>query len=98
MTGSVLWTVAIAASASLATASVTTPVPAEPRVEHPGGHASKKNEGPGLPLSPVLGTLADTHTPDRVPLDDASPDAARFDRMLADRTTGAEAHLDPRLL
>jgi len=46
----------------------------------------------------VLATLVDTHTSDRIALDAERPDAARFDRMLADRTTGAQEHLDPRLI
>lgn len=46
---------------------------------------------------PLLATLAQTHTPERVPLDDASPTRARFDALLADRATGQVQTLDPRL-
>jgi len=91
------WALAVAASASLATSSVATPVPLEPRAEHTSGLASKKG-GPVIDLPPLLATLADTHTSDRVALDADHPDAARFDRLLADRTTGAVEPLDPRLL
>jgi uncharacterized protein YcbK (DUF882 family) len=90
---------ALAASASLAASSVSTPVPLEPRVEHSSGLASKKAATRAdPPLLPVLATLVDTHTSDRIALDADHPDAARFDRMLADRTTGAQEHLDPRLI
>jgi len=46
----------------------------------------------------LLGTLVQTHTDERVPLDDASPTPDRFARLLADRVTGERTELDPRLL
>lgn len=46
----------------------------------------------------LLGTLVQTHTNERVPLDDHSPTAARFARLLADRVTGDSRELDPKLL
>ena len=39
-----------------------------------------------------------THTNERVPLDDRSPTAERFARLLADRVTGDSCELDPKLL
>ena len=48
--------------------------------------------------TPLLGTLVQTHTDERVPLDDRSPSAARFSRLLADRVTGEVTELDPKLL
>jgi uncharacterized protein YcbK (DUF882 family) len=97
MAGGVGWALAAATSACLATASVSTPVPLEPRAEHSSGLASKKG-GPVIDLPPVLATLVDTHTGDRVALDSDRPDEARFDALLADRVTGAREHLDPHLL
>ena len=46
----------------------------------------------------LLGTLVQTHTDERVPLDDALPTPDRFARLLADRVTGERKELDPRLL
>ena len=46
----------------------------------------------------LLGTLVQTHTDERVPLDDVSPTPDRFARLLADRVTGERTELDPRLL
>jgi uncharacterized protein YcbK (DUF882 family) len=47
---------------------------------------------------PLLGTLVQTHTDERVPLDDHSPTQARFASLLADRVTGEHHDFDPRLL
>jgi uncharacterized protein YcbK (DUF882 family) len=91
------WKVAAASLAAAAVASVSTTVPLEPRVSHTAGLARKKGSPP-LPLPPLLGTLVDIHSGDRLPLDAASPDADRFDALLADRVTGATEVLDPRLL
>jgi uncharacterized protein YcbK (DUF882 family) len=46
----------------------------------------------------LLGTLVQTHTEERVPLDSENPSPARFEALLADRVTGATHPLDPRLL
>jgi uncharacterized protein YcbK (DUF882 family) len=46
----------------------------------------------------LLATLVQTHTDERVMLGDDAPPPERFDALLADRTTGAEHPLDPRLL
>jgi uncharacterized protein YcbK (DUF882 family) len=97
MTSGIGWALAAAATTSLATASVATPVPVEPRAEHSSGLASKKG-GAAADRPALLGTLVETHTGDHFALDADSPDEPRFDRMLADRVTGAHEHLDPRLL
>lgn len=54
----------------------------------------------GAPVAPpsLLGTLVQTHTDERVPLDDRSPTPERFARLLADRVTGERKEFDPRLL
>ncbi|MGO8992681.1 MAG: YcbK family protein, partial [Polyangiaceae bacterium] len=71
----------------------------EPRVNRTDGLAVKKEEAaPSPPPPPLLGTLVQTHTDERVPLDDATPTFTRFDALLADRATGTSAALDPRLL
>ncbi len=47
---------------------------------------------------PLLATLIQTHTDERVPLDEATPSADRFAALLADRVTGERHAFDPRLL
>jgi uncharacterized protein YcbK (DUF882 family) len=91
------WMIAAATSASLAVASVSTPLQFEPRVSHPSGLARKKAAAPAEP-PPLLGTLVDIHSGAHLPLDAESPNGARFDALLADRVTGAAEALDPRLL
>ncbi len=48
--------------------------------------------------SDLLGTLVQTHTDERVPLDALSPSNARFASLLSDRVTGERHDFDPRLL
>lgn len=72
-------------------------VAAEPRVCHAQGLASRKDAETPLP-PPLLGTLVQTHTEERVLLDESSPAPSRFDALLADHATGSSAPLDPRLL
>ena len=87
---------AIAAAAS-GIALFASDLAAEPRVFHTDALASKKGaEVDAAP--PLLGTLVQTHTDERVLLDADSPASARFDALLADRATGSSAALDPRLL
>jgi hypothetical protein len=92
------WTLAATACASLAAASVCSSVHAERRAEHTRRLASKKGVALPAPSLPLLGTLVDVHGGERVPLDSENPSSEELDRMLADRVTGASAHLDPRLL
>lgn len=47
---------------------------------------------------PLLATLVQTHTDERVPLDDASPTQERFEALLSDRVTGQKAEMDAQLL
>ena len=88
--------------ASLSTVTMTAPasLPAEPaRFNGSQGLATKK--GPTADASsepPVLATLAQVHTDERVVLDAESPTQARFDALLTDRATGEQHPLDPRLL
>jgi uncharacterized protein YcbK (DUF882 family) len=95
------WTFAAAAAGSLAASSVAAPIPLEPRTEHASGLASKK--APREPNAsspdarPVLGTLVDIHTAEHLVLDADSPSGSELDRLLRDRTTGAQTELDPRL-
>jgi uncharacterized protein YcbK (DUF882 family) len=101
-----LWRMSVVASAAaLATAPIATPVSAEPTVSHSAGLASKKGGPPSAdPLSPansaspLLATLVQTHSDERVPLDADSPTNARFSALLSDRVTGSTQTLDPRLL
>jgi uncharacterized protein YcbK (DUF882 family) len=69
----------------------------EPRICRTAGLAVKKGQDTTCP-APLLATLVQTHTVERVPLDQASPSATRFDALLADRATGQASALDPRLL
>ena len=46
----------------------------------------------------LLATLVQTHTDERVPLDDRSPTQERFSLLLADRITGERHAFDPKLL
>ncbi len=73
----------------------------EPRVEHANGLATKKadaGDDDGAPSPRLLGTLVQTHTNERVLLDDSSPSELRFDALLADRATGSSIPLDSRLV
>jgi uncharacterized protein YcbK (DUF882 family) len=71
---------------------------AEPRVNRTDGLATRKDPGSASPAPPLLATLAQTHTDERIPLDGTSPPGMRFDALLADRATGSKIALDPRLL
>jgi len=105
--------VAAGLAAALGAALVTSAVGVDATVSRSSGLASKKaphavvasagDAGPTDDVAPaeppmLLGTLVQTHTDERVLLDDASPSADRFSRLLADRVTGERKELDPRLL
>jgi uncharacterized protein YcbK (DUF882 family) len=92
-------------AAAFAAISLATTTAAEPRVSHTNGHADKKGpsaEGPETAEpaggQPLLGTLVDTHSEERVPLDAEGPPLERFGALLGDRVTGAQHAMDPRLL
>jgi uncharacterized protein YcbK (DUF882 family) len=48
--------------------------------------------------APILATLVQTHTDERLILDRDAPTQERFTLLLADRTTASSRMLDPRLL
>ncbi len=91
---------------------VASPSGVDERVERGSGLASKKADAgtPEVAPSPasvrasvpeplpLLATLVQTHTEERVPLDDALPTQERFAALLADRVTGERHPFDPRLL
>jgi uncharacterized protein YcbK (DUF882 family) len=87
--------------ASVLAALVASPSGVDGRVERGSGLATKKEPAaasPTEPSSPLLATLVQTHTDERVPLDDALPSGERFAALLADRVTGERHAFDPRLL
>jgi uncharacterized protein YcbK (DUF882 family) len=91
-------------AAALGAALVASPSGVDAKVSHSKGLVTKKAAAPGelseadqAPAA-LLGTLVQTHTDERVPLDDRSPSADRFSLLLADRVTGERRELDPKLL
>jgi uncharacterized protein YcbK (DUF882 family) len=71
----------------------------EARVAHGAGLAAKKgsaDEAAGDP--PLLATLDQVHTGQRVALDAESPTPSQFAELLSDRSTGEKHILDERLL
>jgi len=71
----------------------------EARVSHGAGLASKKGPPLDAPADvPLLATLAQVHTGERLVLDAQSPRDELFDAFVADRVTGERHPLDPRLL
>jgi len=86
-------------AAALAAGTVTRPVALEvaptppPRVE-----VAPKKGALALADTTLLGTLVDTHSPLRLPLDELSPTPARFDAMLGDPVMRTTHAIDPRLL
>ncbi len=84
---------------------VASPSGIDARVHHGSGLASKKERvldaasaPPDREPPPLLATLVQTHTDERVPLDEATPTEERFSALLADRVTGERHAFDPRLL
>ncbi len=85
--------------AALAVASVSMPLAAEPEVPLGSRRAVKKAADADAPSpAPLLATLVQVHTAERVALAPNEPTAERFAALLADRTTGETRALDPRLL
>jgi uncharacterized protein YcbK (DUF882 family) len=88
----------VVASASAVTL-VASPAFPEARVSHTSGWASKKgSDEDDLDDVPVLATLEQVHTGEHIILDDSVPSHARFEEFLADRITGAEHAIAPKLL
>ena len=89
---------AFIASASAVTFSAPSALP-EAHVAHGSRLAAKK--GPAVDADdglPLLSTLDQVHTGERVALDAEWPTQAQFDALLADRVTGETHALDERLL
>jgi len=90
----------VALFAAVCAAFVASPSEVDAKVSRGMGLASRKAtesaSKPGTP--PLLATLVQTHTDERVPLDDASPTLERFAALLADRVTGERHSFDPRVL
>ena len=86
--------------AAVAAALIASPSGVDARVERGSGLASKKAPAAaGESAAPaLLATLVQTHTDERVPLDEAAPTGERFSALLADRVTGERHTFDPRLL
>jgi uncharacterized protein YcbK (DUF882 family) len=88
----------VLASASAATLAAR-PAPEEARVPHGAGLAEKKGEAADAPEDPpMLATLDQVHTGERVVLDARLPTQERFDALLSDRATGEQHPLDEQLL
>jgi len=83
----------------LAASLLATPIAAEVAPLHPARPVdlSRKARLQSVEI-PILATLVDTHGPSRLPLDDLSPTAARFDALLADPVLGSTHPIDPALL
>lgn len=92
--------VATSLATAIGIALVASPSGVDAKVSHSSGLVTKKNHDllpPGE--DPVLlGTLVQTHTDERVPLDESSPSTARFSSLLADRITGERRDVDPKLI
>jgi uncharacterized protein YcbK (DUF882 family) len=96
-----MWTKAVTLLLASACASTFAAQPALPevRVPHGAGLAAKKAPpAEGESPMPLLATLDQVHTGERVPLDSEWPTSERFGALLADRATGAKHPIDPRLL
>lgn len=93
-----LATIAASAVASLLLATPLASGAVDATVAHGSGLAEKKGAEGGAERPALLATLVQTHTDERVPLDDAAPSQDRFEALLADRVTGQKAEIDGRLL
>jgi uncharacterized protein YcbK (DUF882 family) len=101
--------IAACVAAALGAVFVTSESAIDAKVSHASGLSNKKASPAALATEiaestveeasvPLLGTLVQTHTDERVPLDAHSPSPARFARLLADRVTGETHEFDPKLL
>jgi len=92
---------ALAVFLSAASTATLASSPAKPEGRVPHGFGLGDKKGPHLDRGgppPILATLEQIHTGEHLVLDAFSPSEDRFDAVLADRATGAEHALDPRLL
>jgi uncharacterized protein YcbK (DUF882 family) len=92
--------IAAAIASAACAAVVATPSGVDATVSRGNELVVKKGVGVVIDCEtpPLLGTLVQTHTDERVPLDESSPSAERFSTLLADRVTGEAHDLDPKLL
>lgn len=102
--------IAAAIASAACAAVVATPSGVDATVSRGSALAVKKEESadrattldnrdnPSRSRSPLLGTLVQTHTDERVLLDETSPSPERFATLLADRVTGEAHEFDPKLL
>jgi len=90
--------------AALGMACVSSPSGIDAKVARGNGLASKKGrvavsaEAPERDAPLLLATLVQTHTDERVALDEVGPTQERFSALLADRVTGEKHAFDPKLL
>lgn len=77
--------------------SLSAPLEADALVVHGEGRVVRKDPSEHA-ATPLLATLVQTHTDERVPLDVAAPTGERFAALLADQVTGEQHDFDPRLL
>lgn len=93
--------IAAAIASAACAAVVATPSGVDATVSRGSALAVKKetydDRDNGSP-SPLLATLVQTHTDERVLLDEGSPSPDRFATLLADRVTGEAHDFDPKLL
>lgn len=94
--------IAAAIASAACAAVVATPSGVDATVSRGSGLAVKKQtldnrDAPPL-SSPLLATLVQTHTDERVLLDETSPTPDRFATLLSDRVTGEAHDFDPKLL
>lgn len=94
-----------AARTTTPTANPTTPAPtglaaldALDALGEGAAQAPTAASASAMPFAPLLATLVQTHTDERLPLDAHAPSQERFSALLADRTTGERHAFDPRLL
>ncbi|HEY8080407.1 MAG TPA: DUF882 domain-containing protein [Labilithrix sp.] len=88
-----------AVSAAVIAASIASPSGIDAAVARSNGLAVRKARAAAAEdPPPLLATLVQTHTEERVPLDDRTPTPERFSALLADRVTGEKHDVDPRLL
>jgi uncharacterized protein YcbK (DUF882 family) len=86
--------------AATSTATVAAePAPTELRIPHGVGLAERKGEAEDADDDPpLLATLDQVHTGERMVLDARTPTQALFEALLSDRSTGEQHPLDAQLL
>jgi uncharacterized protein YcbK (DUF882 family) len=88
-----IWAICAFASASVTTQAARETMPATSMHLDSKKTVVSEEEEPDL-----LGTFAQTHTDERVAIDEVSPTQARFEELLADRVTGQKHAIDAKLL